>query len=197
MVQRCPIPLTSKMFLSPTTKDFQSIFRYLVQELVDPGMVWGKKFEDDVINLLKDLRYPAMETIGRTGLGAPGGRDWAPLLAMLNWLVELCKVSLEADIRSTRTIAYRFRRMTIGSIPRSCPTHSSLRPEIYRLIIRTSRNGCCGISPQKRTNSGSMAGQRTFLKQSRSSRRCTVRVAIMKMAAGLMVRARPDGAGDV
>ena len=131
MVQRCPIPLTSKMFLSPTTKDFQSIFRYLVQELVDPGMVWGKKFEDDVINLLKDLRYPAMETIGRTGLGAPGGRDWAPLLAMLNWLVELCKVSLPV-IRSSRNIAYRLRRMTIGSTPRLFPTRSSLRPETYR-----------------------------------------------------------------
>ena len=93
MTQRCPIPLTPKTFTSPTTKDFQSIFRFLVQELVDPGMVWTKKFEDDAINLLKDLRYPAMETIGRTGLGAPGGRDWPPLLAMLSWVVELCKVS--------------------------------------------------------------------------------------------------------
>ncbi len=93
-MHRCPIPLVPKTFTSPTTKDFQSIFRFLVQELIDPGMVWTKKFEDDAINLLKDLRYPAMETIGRTGLGAPGGRDWPPLLAMLNWMVELCKVGV-------------------------------------------------------------------------------------------------------
>ena len=98
--RRCPIPLGPKTFTSPTTKDFQSIFRFLIQDLVDPGMVWSKKFEDDAINLLKDLRYPAMETIGRTGLGAPGGRDWPPLLAMLSWMIELCKVSTQVVRRN-------------------------------------------------------------------------------------------------
>ena len=93
VASRCPVPLTSRTLSSPTTKDFQAIFRFLVSELLDPGMVWGKKFEDDCILVLKDLRYPSMDTLGKTALVTAGDpQQWPKLLAMLNWMVDLCKV---------------------------------------------------------------------------------------------------------
>ena len=68
------------------------IFKHLVG-LVDPGVTWVKKFEDDALLVLRDLRYPAMDTIGRTGLSAPGAPNcWPSMLAMLNWLVDMHKV---------------------------------------------------------------------------------------------------------
>ncbi|ORY22449.1 HEC/Ndc80p family-domain-containing protein [Naematelia encephala] len=89
---RCPIPLHAKSLTSPTTKEFHQIFRFLIMEFLDPNYQWGKKVEDDMMSILKDMRYPAMETIGKTAITAPGtGMNWPPLLAMLNWLVELCK----------------------------------------------------------------------------------------------------------
>ena len=92
--QRFPQAITPKLLTSPTQKDFQVIFRFLVTELIDPGMVWGKKFDDDCIQVVRDLRYPAYETVGKTALVAPGTPfNWPPLLAMLAWLVELCRVS--------------------------------------------------------------------------------------------------------
>jgi kinetochore protein NDC80 len=92
--QRCPIPITQKTLTAPTTKEFMQLFRFLVSELIDPDFQWGKKFEEDAINVLKDLRYPAMEAMGKTALGTPGTTvAWPSMLAMLTWLVELCKVS--------------------------------------------------------------------------------------------------------
>nr|XP_018265782.1 STE/STE20/PAKA protein kinase [Kwoniella dejecticola CBS 10117]OBR87940.1 STE/STE20/PAKA protein kinase [Kwoniella dejecticola CBS 10117] len=89
---RYPAPLTSKTFISPTAKEFQSIFRFLVETLVDPGTGWSKKFEDDALMVLKDLRYPGMDTVSKTAFTAPGApHSWSGMLAMLNWLVEICK----------------------------------------------------------------------------------------------------------
>nr|XP_019008791.1 uncharacterized protein I206_06475 [Kwoniella pini CBS 10737]OCF47572.1 hypothetical protein I206_06475 [Kwoniella pini CBS 10737] len=89
---RYPAPVTSKTLSSPTAKEFQSIFRYLASTLIDPGMIWSKKFEDDALTMLKDLRYPGLESISKTAFTAPGApQSWPSMLAMLNWLVELCK----------------------------------------------------------------------------------------------------------
>ncbi|UOH82478.1 hypothetical protein LQV05_005180 [Cryptococcus neoformans] len=59
---RYPLPLTAKTLTSPTAKEFQSIFKFLVNDLVDPGAAWGKKFEDDTLSILKDLKYPGMDS---------------------------------------------------------------------------------------------------------------------------------------
>ncbi|WVQ85202.1 hypothetical protein IAT38_007367 [Cryptococcus sp. DSM 104549] len=83
--------ITPKTLTSPTAKEFQSIVRFLVGE-IDPGATWGKKFEDDTLSMLKDMRYPGMDSVSKTALTAPGApQSWSGLLAMLNWLVELCK----------------------------------------------------------------------------------------------------------
>ncbi|WWD07983.1 hypothetical protein V865_006093 [Kwoniella europaea PYCC6329] len=89
---RYTAPITSKTLMSPTAKEFQSIFRYLISSLIDPGMSWGKKFEDDALSILKDIRYPGLDSVSKTAFTAPGApQSWPGLLAMLNWLVELCK----------------------------------------------------------------------------------------------------------
>ncbi|KAK6904037.1 hypothetical protein I203_107551 [Kwoniella mangroviensis CBS 8507] len=89
---RYPAPISSKTLVSPTAKEFQSIFRFLIDTLVEQGTGWSKKFEDDALMILKDLKYPGMDTISKTAFTAPGApQSWFGMLGMLNWLVELCK----------------------------------------------------------------------------------------------------------
>ena len=93
---RCPVPIHDKWLTSPTAKDFQNLFRWIVNEWIDPAYSWpAKQFVDDATAVLRDLRYPVMESIGKTALSAPGDtRTWPAMLAMLAWMVELAKVSL-------------------------------------------------------------------------------------------------------
>lgn len=105
--QRCPIPINDRVLHSPTQKDFFNIFRWLISEFLDPYYPWvAKNPTDDIIAILKDLRYPGLDNISKTALGAPGsGTNWGTLLAMLNWVVELAKVrqkSYGADDRHMR-----------------------------------------------------------------------------------------------
>jgi kinetochore protein NDC80 len=95
MDSRCPYPITPKTLVSPTQKEFQNLVQYLVQVLFQGGYTWLKTFDMDCHTLLKDLKYPGAESCGKTALGAPGTpQNWPPMLAMLNWLVDLCKVSV-------------------------------------------------------------------------------------------------------
>lgn len=91
---RFPHSLGPRGLNSPTQKEFQLIVQFLVKEL-DPSFVWGKSFESDCMTIMRDMRYPSPEQISKTSLGAAGGPTaWPALLAMLNWLVDLARVSL-------------------------------------------------------------------------------------------------------
>ena len=91
---RCPVPITSKTFSVIIIKDIQAIFRYLVSDYVESDSSWTKKFEDDATQILKDLRYPSLDSCGKSSLASPGNSMlWPGVLAMLNWLVDLNKVS--------------------------------------------------------------------------------------------------------
>ncbi|RSH90239.1 kinetochore-associated Ndc80 complex subunit ndc80 [Saitozyma podzolica] len=92
-LNRCSIAITSKFWTGgAATRDVHDILKWLINEFIDPGFQWGKKFEDDCVQILKDLRYPAVDTISKTSLTTAGsGANWPNLLAMMNWLVELCK----------------------------------------------------------------------------------------------------------
>lgn len=91
--RKVQLALTPKWLSSPTQRDFQNVFRFLADELVGPGFPWGKKFEDDCLAIMRDLRYPVMDAVGKTALTAPGSPNaWPNVLAMLNWMVDLCKV---------------------------------------------------------------------------------------------------------
>ncbi|KAH9457723.1 hypothetical protein MJO28_004780 [Puccinia striiformis f. sp. tritici] len=94
-----PEPLLPKTLQTPTTKDFQNIFKFLIQ-CSDPRHVWGiygKKPEDEVIPLLKSMGFVAYDALTKSGLQAPGSMHvWPTLLAMLQWIVTTIKLREEA-----------------------------------------------------------------------------------------------------
>lgn len=82
-------PISQKILTSPSAKDFQYIFRYLYLQL-DPSYEFDKKFEDEVLLLIKQIRYPFANDISKSQLAAVGSlHTWPVLLGMLHWLVEL------------------------------------------------------------------------------------------------------------
>ncbi|ORX93387.1 hypothetical protein K493DRAFT_36569 [Basidiobolus meristosporus CBS 931.73] len=92
-----PSSISAKTFQSPTTKDFQSAFKFLYQ-LLDPKYVFRKRFEEECPLLLKELRYPLADQITKVQLYAVGSmHTWPTLLGVLVWLMELvqCVEKLE------------------------------------------------------------------------------------------------------
>ncbi|CAE6408116.1 unnamed protein product [Rhizoctonia solani] len=91
-------PITLKTLTSPTNKDFQTIFIFLINDVIDPNFQWGRagrKMEDDIILLLKDHRYRSADTISKSSLAAVGSMHaWPNVLAMLHWLVNLSLLKL-------------------------------------------------------------------------------------------------------
>lgn len=94
--RRCQIPgLSLKTVAQPTNRDFHLIFQFLVLD-IDPDYIFGreKKPEEEIMMILRDLRYPLVDTISRTSLSAPGGSNaWPTLLAMLHWIVTQAQAS--------------------------------------------------------------------------------------------------------
>ncbi|KAG8748016.1 kinetochore-associated Ndc80 complex subunit ndc80 [Ceratobasidium sp. 414] len=91
-------PVTLRTLQSPTTKEFREIFIFLINDVIDPHFQWGRagrKIEDDVILLLKDHRYRAVDSISKSSLTAVGTMHaWPAVLAMLHWLVNLSLLKL-------------------------------------------------------------------------------------------------------
>lgn len=80
-------PLTPKSIQKPSVKDFANIVIFLFQQ-VDKHIVMKGKFEDDVVNIFKQLKYA--HNISKQNLAAPGTpHTWPTLLATLHWLVDL------------------------------------------------------------------------------------------------------------
>jgi SMC interacting uncharacterized protein involved in chromosome segregation len=51
-----PNPISAKTFSSPSSKDFQMIFKFLYAQL-DPYYEFQKKFEEEVPVIIKGLKY--------------------------------------------------------------------------------------------------------------------------------------------
>lgn len=80
-------PLSPKLLNSPSSKDFQSIFLFLMRRL-DPNFSFLKRFEDEIPVILKCLAYPF--PLSKSALSAVGSpHTWPPLLGVLSWLVGL------------------------------------------------------------------------------------------------------------
>ncbi|QRW14785.1 HEC/Ndc80p family domain-containing protein [Ceratobasidium sp. AG-Ba] len=97
-------PVTIRTLQSPTTKEFREIFIFLINDVIDPHFQWGRagrKIEDDILLLLKDHKYRAVDSISKSSLAAVGTMHaWPAVLAMLHWLVNLSllKLRLEEDM---------------------------------------------------------------------------------------------------
>jgi hypothetical protein len=92
--------------ISPSTlsniqgKEYRNIFEYLVLILDPMYMFSAGRFEDDFTPALKALRYPYAHSIDNKWLAAPASmHSWPPLLGVLHWLVEMCKVGENRSIR--------------------------------------------------------------------------------------------------
>ncbi|ORX50002.1 hypothetical protein BCR36DRAFT_583612 [Piromyces finnis] len=84
-------PDVSKTSLkSPSAKDFKRIFMFLYG-LIDPFYIFSEKdFEDQVIQLIKGLRYPYADSISKSQLKSVGSTyAWPMILGILIWMVEL------------------------------------------------------------------------------------------------------------
>ncbi|KAJ1722296.1 kinetochore-associated Ndc80 complex subunit ndc80 [Coemansia erecta] len=94
--------LTPKTLVTPTVKDFQTIFRFLYTQL-DPRYSFTKKFVDEALSVLRGIRYPYVGNITKSHIYAAGSMStWPGLLAMLLWMVEL----IEAVSLMTNPDAY-------------------------------------------------------------------------------------------
>ncbi|KAG8900326.1 kinetochore-associated Ndc80 complex subunit ndc80 [Tulasnella sp. 403] len=115
--QRCPIPnLSMKTLQTPTNREFHLIFQFLITD-IDPSYVFGreKKPEEEIMFLLRDLRYPLVDNISKTSLAAPGSSSaWPTLLAMLHWLVT---VSQELDKWFDPGICQDYNVVPVDAIP--------------------------------------------------------------------------------
>lgn len=79
--------LTTTTIQKPSLKDFTNILIFLFVQ-VDKFISLKGKFDDDVVTVFKNLKYP--NSISKQNLLAPGTpHTWPTLLATLHWLVDL------------------------------------------------------------------------------------------------------------
>lgn len=107
-------PLSQKILTSPSSRDFQHIFEFVVR-LIDPTFCFQRRMEEEVPIVLRCLGYPF--TISKSALSAVGSpHTWPTLLGALNWLSGLLiyddarrqneMKDVESDLKALRE--YRF-----------------------------------------------------------------------------------------
>ncbi|KAG9007090.1 kinetochore-associated Ndc80 complex subunit ndc80 [Tulasnella sp. JGI-2019a] len=135
IAQRCQIAnLSLKTLQQPTNREFHEIFRFLMKDIDSqfvPGR-WGKA-EDEILILLRDLRYPLVDGISKTALTAPGSLNhWPTLLAMLHWLVT---IAMELPKWEDPEISQDFTLVPVDQIPQDVelPNFPSLITSNYIL----------------------------------------------------------------
>lgn len=79
---------TNKTLTNPSAKDVQAIFKFLFS-FIDSTIEYTTRFEDDVIALLKGLKYPFISEINRSQFIAVTPHSWPVILAMFSWIIEL------------------------------------------------------------------------------------------------------------
>jgi kinetochore protein NDC80 len=85
--------LSPNAMRKPTQKDFYNVFQWLYKKLDPNYRFTSPKIENEVIPLLKAIRYPYASSITKTQLTAVGsGNAWPIFLGLLNWMVQLITV---------------------------------------------------------------------------------------------------------
>ncbi|KAF8460367.1 HEC/Ndc80p family-domain-containing protein [Kalaharituber pfeilii] len=89
--------ISANFLKSPTQKDFNMVFEYLYHKL-DPNYHFTKSMDQEVLPILKTLRYPYSSSITKSALAAVGGANsWPTFLAMLHWLLDLVRTMERVD----------------------------------------------------------------------------------------------------
>lgn len=79
---------------SPSIKEFQSMFKF-IYSFIDPTPF--SRFEDDVLSILRLLRYPYISEITRSQLAAVTPHTWPVVLSMMSWMVDLVRKADDSD----------------------------------------------------------------------------------------------------
>lgn len=90
--------LTPAVLRSPTSKQFEEMWKFLVLELDPDWVAENQKVQDEFVPVMKDLQYPFAETITKSSLSAINSpHSWAAITAALHWMVRqarVCQLSL-------------------------------------------------------------------------------------------------------
>ena len=85
--------LTPAVLRSPTSKQFEEIWKFLVLELDPDWVAENQKVQDEFVPVMKDLQYPFAETITKSALSAINSpHSWAAITAALHWMVRQARV---------------------------------------------------------------------------------------------------------
>lgn len=93
-----------KTLSNPSNKDFQNIYKF-IHSFIDSTPF--TRFEDDVMGILKMLKYPHSGEITRSQLSAVTPHTWPVLLSMMSWMVDLINKSYE-EAEKTTTVECEF-----------------------------------------------------------------------------------------
>lgn len=86
--------LTPAVLRSPTSKQFEEIWKFLVLELDPDWVPENPKVQEEFVPVMKDLQYPFAETITKSSLSAINSpHSWAAITAALHWMVRQARVS--------------------------------------------------------------------------------------------------------
>ena len=78
--------INPNILIRPSSRTFQEIFKYIV-EFISPFNF--TRFEDEVLQILRQLKYPFLSELNRSQMKAITPHSWPVLQSMLMWLVEL------------------------------------------------------------------------------------------------------------
>ncbi|KOG98761.1 kinetochore-associated Ndc80 complex subunit NDC80 [Saccharomyces eubayanus] len=128
-------PISIKFLKQPTQKGFIIIFKWLYSRL-DPGYGFTRSIENEIYQILKNLRYPFLESINKSQISAVGGSNWHKFLGMLHWLVrtniklDMCLNKVDRSLISQNT-----QEMTILNQPLKTLDEQDQRQEKYELMV--------------------------------------------------------------
>lgn len=91
--------LTPNTLTNPSAKEVNILFRTIFSDY-DPDWVYTSRFEDDVMQILKGIKYPYMSEINRSQFIAITPHSWPVILSMLAWLVEIVTTEIKIDKES-------------------------------------------------------------------------------------------------
>lgn len=83
--------LSQNTMKSPTQKDFNYTFQWLYHR-IDPSYHFQKSIDNEVVPILKQLRYPFDKSINKSQIVAVGGQNWPVFLGMLHWMMQLARM---------------------------------------------------------------------------------------------------------
>ncbi|PIK36721.1 putative kinetochore protein NDC80-like [Apostichopus japonicus] len=92
----CPHPITHKILMSPTTKDFLRVFEF-IYSFLHPNYKMPAKHEEEIPQIFKNLRYPfTMSKTAMFSLGSP--HTWPHILVLFTGSQIPVKYALQVDI---------------------------------------------------------------------------------------------------